>query len=62
LGLPLSGTVNIRTLRFDYAGGKFGNVGLPVEMNVIEHDYSDGSVTWWVTPTNNQTAYAFEFV
>lgn len=62
VGLPKCGTIGIRTLRFDFTGGIYGDVGLPVDMGVTKYRYSGDSVTWSVTPATNQTAYAFEFV
>ncbi|KAG8625522.1 hypothetical protein KVT40_007273 [Elsinoe batatas] len=60
VGLPASGTVDIRTFRFDW-NGPFGDVGAPVDLGVYSHQYSGDQVTFWVTPETANTAYAFEF-
>lgn len=61
VGRPTSGNVNIRTYRFEFPGGTYGNAGLPIDLGVVSHAYTDNAITFWVQPDNNQTAYAFEF-
>ena len=60
VGHKQTGSVLIRTLRFDW-NGIYGYVGLPVDMGVTEHQYKGDSLTFTVTPATDQTAYAFEF-
>lgn len=45
-GLPASGTVSIRTLRFDWEG-TYVEVGDPVDMGVNEHNITDGQVSFF---------------
>ncbi|KAL2132891.1 hypothetical protein VTI74DRAFT_3169 [Chaetomium olivicolor] len=61
LGLPTSGTISIRTWRFDY-NGTYGEVGTPVDLGVVAHQYTNNEVVFWVSPANRLNAYAFEFV
>ncbi|KAF4550483.1 Hypothetical protein D9617_17g047510 [Elsinoe fawcettii] len=61
VGLPAAGTINMRTLRFDW-NGRFGEIGAPVDLGVVPHQYSNDQVTFWVAPETANTAYAFEFL
>lgn len=45
VGLPESGSVTIRTYRFDWAG-QFGRVEGPVDLGVYTHTYSDNKVRY----------------
>lgn len=60
LGYEQRGSIPIRTLRFDW-NGTYGDVGLPIDMGVTEHQYEGDSLIFTVTPATSQTAYAFEF-
>lgn len=44
LGLPTEGSVQVRTLRFDWAGAKV-DVGEPVDLGVANVDYSSDTVS-----------------
>jgi hypothetical protein len=55
-----SGSVSIRTYRFDY-DGLYGQVGAPVDLGVYTHAITNDEITFWVAPATAQTAYAFEF-
>ncbi|TVY75814.1 hypothetical protein LSUE1_G004577 [Lachnellula suecica] len=62
VGLPTSGTLNIRTWSFPYpSGGHFGEVDAPTDLGYYGHVYSGNSVTFPVYQTDTTTAYAFEF-
>ncbi|PVH80942.1 glycoside hydrolase family 39 protein [Cadophora sp. DSE1049] len=56
-----SGSVNIRTRRFDN-NGKYGEVDAPVDLGVYGHAIENDQITFWVQPETENTAYAFEFV
>lgn len=45
LGLDPSGTIAVRTYRFDYEGA-FGEMGPPADLGTEDHDLSDGSVSF----------------
>ncbi|OJJ42690.1 hypothetical protein ASPZODRAFT_147101 [Penicilliopsis zonata CBS 506.65] len=60
LGLPDSGTIVIQSYQFNWPNGVFGDVPSPVNQGTYPHDYSDGTLVFYVSP-NETTAYAFEF-
>ncbi|KAL3485315.1 glycoside hydrolase [Aspergillus germanicus] len=55
------GTVRIRTLRFNHQEW-YEEGPAPTDLGIAEHSVSNDQVTFWVTPDNEYTAYAFEFV
>ncbi|KAH9863970.1 hypothetical protein J1614_009903 [Plenodomus biglobosus] len=59
IGLPETGSINVRTLRFDWAGPT-GEVGAPADLGVSEIAYEAGSATIVFNPATSSTAYAFE--
>ncbi|KAH7379554.1 glycoside hydrolase superfamily [Pyrenochaeta sp. MPI-SDFR-AT-0127] len=61
VGLPASGTVKIRTRRFNWTG-QYQPVTTVSDLGIVEHSYTNNAVTFWVTPDTIETAYAFEFV
>lgn len=61
LGKSKAGSVNIRTLRFDF-NGYFGQVGDPVVESTKRYDYNNDILKIPVTPATENTAYAFELV
>jgi hypothetical protein len=60
LGLPKSGTVNIKTWGFPFTGGHYGRVDGPKDEGIVGHKYDDNSVTFPVFQKDQNTAYAFE--
>lgn len=62
VGLPLSGSVRIRTWAFPFTGGHYGRVDAPNDLGWVEHTYSGNSVTFPIFQTDTTTGYAFEFV
>ncbi|KAH7071243.1 glycoside hydrolase superfamily [Paraphoma chrysanthemicola] len=61
VGLPNSGTVKIRTRRFNWTG-QYSPVTTTDDLGIVEHTYTNNAVTFFVTPDTIETAYAFEFV
>ncbi|KAF2024296.1 hypothetical protein EK21DRAFT_104781 [Setomelanomma holmii] len=61
VGLPSSGTVKIRTRRFNWTG-QYSPVMTVDDLGIVEHTYTNDAVTFWITPDKIETAYAFEFV
>ncbi|CBX99018.1 hypothetical protein IAQ61_000845 [Plenodomus lingam] len=59
IGLPESGTISIRTLRFDWAGDA-GEVGPPQDLGASDITYTGGAATIPFNPATSSTAYAFE--
>ncbi|KAJ3940557.1 uncharacterized protein N0V96_009561 [Colletotrichum fioriniae] len=59
LGLPSDGSVQVRTLRFDWAGTK-AEIGEPVDLGVTTLSSASDSLTILVEPPTNSTAFAFE--
>lgn len=55
-----SGTVEVRTLRFDW-DGLAGAVGPPVDLGKDEYEIVSGRLTLTYDPPDNSTAYAYEF-
>lgn len=56
-----TGTVRVRTLRFNHID--WWETGpAPTDLGVAEHVVSNDQITFWVTPNNEYTAYAFEIV
>ncbi|KAK4139454.1 glycoside hydrolase family 39 protein [Dichotomopilus funicola] len=53
VGLPVSGSVSTQTWRFDYKG-KYGEVGTPVNLGVVVHQYSNNEV--WVPGLEKRAA------
>ncbi|KAF7554305.1 hypothetical protein G7Z17_g3031 [Cylindrodendrum hubeiense] len=56
-----SGTVNVRTKRFNHVEW-YEEGPAPTDLGVVAHTISDDQITFFVTPDNEYTAYAFEFV
>ncbi|KAG0148100.1 hypothetical protein CROQUDRAFT_41789 [Cronartium quercuum f. sp. fusiforme G11] len=62
LGLPTSGTVNIRTWAFPVPSSvHYGRVDGPKNLGLLAHHYTHDSVSFPVFQTDKTTAYAFEF-
>ncbi|KXH56740.1 hypothetical protein CSAL01_03184 [Colletotrichum salicis] len=59
LGLPSDGSVQVRTLRFDWAGTK-AEIGEPLDLGVTSLSSASDSLTILVEPPTNSTAFAFE--
>ncbi|KAK1624805.1 glycoside hydrolase superfamily [Colletotrichum phormii] len=59
LGLPSDGSVQVRTLRFVWAGTEV-EVGEPVDLGVTSLSSASDSLTILVEPPTNSTAFAFE--
>ena len=55
------GTVRVRTLRFNHVDWWLEGPP-PTDLGVAEHQVVNNQITFWVTPDNQYTAYAFEFV
>ncbi|KAH7143435.1 glycoside hydrolase superfamily [Dactylonectria macrodidyma] len=55
------GTVKVRTKRFNHVDWYLEGPA-PTDLGVAEHTVTNGQITFWVTPDNQYTAYAFEFV
>lgn len=55
------GNVRVRTLRFNHVDWWLEGPA-PTDLGVAEHAVSNDQITFWVTPDNEYTAYAFEFV
>ncbi|KAH7002475.1 glycoside hydrolase superfamily [Ilyonectria destructans] len=55
------GTVKIRTKRFNHVEWNLEGPA-PTDLGVVEHTVSNDQITFFVTPDNQYTAYAFEFV
>ncbi|KAH8772000.1 glycoside hydrolase superfamily [Diaporthe sp. PMI_573] len=60
LGLPADGRIEVRSYRFDWAGKK-AEVGSPIDLGLVEFQYSSDNLVITVTPPTNATAFAFEF-
>ncbi|KAF3404074.1 hypothetical protein DPV78_003089 [Talaromyces pinophilus] len=62
IGLPSSGTLNIRTWGFFVASDvHFGEVDAPTYLGTAAHSYSGNTLTLPVFQNDNTTAFAFEF-
>ncbi|KAF5582650.1 glycoside hydrolase family 39 [Fusarium pseudocircinatum] len=61
LKLSKSGSIRVQQLRFDF-DGYYGKVGTPVDLGTKTYKYSNDVVTFQVTPSTINTAYAFELV
>lgn len=62
LGLPTTGSLKVQTWGFKVAASvHYGRVDGPTNLNVVEHAYSDNTVSFPVFQTDKMTAYAFEF-
>ncbi|CAH0038495.1 unnamed protein product [Clonostachys solani] len=59
--LGISGSVQIRTKRFTHLDWYLEG-SAPTDLGIATHTVSDDQITFWVTPDNEYTAYAFEFV
>ncbi|KAH6855848.1 glycoside hydrolase superfamily [Chaetomium sp. MPI-CAGE-AT-0009] len=60
LGRPASGSVNVRTYRFDWAGPE-GEVTAPVDLGTRMYTYSGDTLNINMNPPTNSTAFAYEF-
>lgn len=60
IGLPDSGTLNLKIWGFPYPDGRFGEVDAPIDLGNGQQGYHGGSVTFPVYPVDGVTAYAFE--
>ncbi|KAJ5758215.1 glycoside hydrolase family 39 protein [Penicillium nucicola] len=58
-GLATEGSLNIRTLRFDWSGSEV-EVGDPVDLGSATYTYSSNELTITFDPPSNSTAFAFE--
>ncbi|KAF9878181.1 hypothetical protein CkaCkLH20_04219 [Colletotrichum karsti] len=59
-GLPVDGSIAVRSLRFDWAGRKT-QVGGPVDLGTSVLTYSADTLVLLVDPPTNSTAFAYEF-
>ncbi|KAI8303587.1 hypothetical protein K4K61_006917 [Colletotrichum sp. SAR11_59] len=57
----ISGTVKIRTLRFNHVDWWLEGPA-PTDLGIVTHTVTNDEVTFFVDPDNQYTAYAFEFV
>ncbi|KAJ0361232.1 hypothetical protein COL26b_013796 [Colletotrichum chrysophilum] len=57
----ISGTVKIRTLRFNHVDWWLEGPA-PTDLGTVTHTVTNNEVTFFVDPDNQYTAYAFEFV
>ncbi|CAH0003824.1 unnamed protein product [Clonostachys byssicola] len=60
LGLPESGTLDIKIWAFPFPNGRFGEVNAPVDHGWGQQNYTGNSATFPVYPQDDVTAYAFE--
>ncbi|KAJ7584046.1 glycoside hydrolase family 39 protein [Mycena floridula] len=59
VGLATSGTINVRTLQFSWAG-KFGRVDAPTDLGLVAHTYSGNVLAFPIFQTDLVTTWAFE--
>ncbi|KAL2869553.1 glycoside hydrolase superfamily [Aspergillus lucknowensis] len=59
LGLPIDGSIDVRSLRFDW-GGYQVEVGDPVDLGTESYDYSSDKLVIPVDPPTNSAAFAYE--
>ena len=61
IGLPTSGTLNVRTWAFPLTGGHYGRVDAPTDDGYYAHTYSGNTLTLPVYQTDDTTGFAWEF-
>lgn len=61
IDLGSSGTITVQTWGFSNTGGHYGEVDAPSDLGLVDHTFTDGSVTFPIYQTDTTTSYAFEF-
>ncbi|EXF74195.1 hypothetical protein COL5a_001829 [Colletotrichum fioriniae] len=61
LGLPESGSLPIKAIRFNTAPGRFDRVAEPDDLGYTNYNYGDGIVTVAVYQNDPDVGFAFEF-